>query len=106
MYALHGHPAATGPRRKLVWRKAAAWLGLVLLLSTAARLWQITSDSMLATTAHSATTESRDLTGVEARSPTGVSMQVDCVPRDEIDVYTAALMDREQLRNLETSLCR
>ncbi len=95
------HPAAAAPHRNFVGLRAAAWLCLLVLLCTAARLWQITSDSMLP---GAAPTESRGPARGQPSDPTAVSIQ--CVRSVDIDIYTAALMDRQQLRNFEASMCR
>jgi hypothetical protein len=70
-----------------VWRRVMLWFCLLVVLCAAARIWQMTSDSML----------------VGAAPPSSHEL---CVRRAEVDIYTAALMDQQQLRDFEASLCQ
>ena len=58
---------------------------------------------MLTGVANAAPTYER--TGRLTNSATSVSIQEQCVRYVDFDIYTVALMDQQQLRELEANLC-
>jgi hypothetical protein len=77
------------------------WLCLLLLLCAAAYAWQIASDSMLPGMANAVPAYGR----TEGLDDSPRPNQEPCVRYADFDIYTAALMDRQQLRELEANLC-